>query len=265
MPTPLTRRQPDGRLYERPPPIESALSGILALSRDEVIERSRIRDPANPHFIPAECLVHLLRRTRFDNSDAYFERLYKALMDRVDQALPRAEIQKGKTVYEDLTRAQIRDQVRNKLQEMLLQDRATPSDRLDFFEARFSLGIARLRATAREKAWREANRSETLEADPESGDLSVEVERAAGSLDPEASQLLDDPDYRLRLDAAIDALPPHQRRILEMLRAGMPIDSTEPGVTSIRQVLGCAEKTVRNRRDAAIRSLRTALGLEEER
>lgn len=265
VPTPLTKRGLDGTRYTRPPEIEAALTRVLALPRDGVIAQAQVRDPADPAFIPSECLIHLLRHSRRDNNDAYFERLYKALMDRVDRALPRAESRRGDEVHEDFGRAQIRDQVRDRLQVMLVEDRKTPGDRLDFFEVRFAAAIASLRGTAREKAWREANRSEPLELGPEDGELSVEVERAAGSLDVETALLSDDPNYRSHLDAAIDALPTDQRRIIEMLRAGMLIDSSEPGVVSIRQVLGCAEKTVRNRRDAAIRALRAALRLEDER
>ena len=69
--------------------------------------------------------------------------------------------------------------------------------------------------------------------------------------------LSDDPGYRLRLEAAIDALPREQSRIIEMLRAETPH-------AEISKVLGCALKTVYNRREAAITALRQALGLETE-
>lgn len=254
---PLTKRRLDESPYTRRPEIEALLVELVLLPREAVIQRAKVRDPANVDFLPPECLVYLLRETRSDNNDAYFKPLYLALMDRIDQALPRAQVQCDGVIYEDLTRSQIRDQVCHKFRIMLIEDRNTPGDKLDFYEAQFASGIAKLRATAREKAWREQNRSETLEFAPDCGELSLEVERAAGSLDLNPMLLSDDPGYRLRLEAAIDALPREQSRIIEMLRAGMP-------QAEISKVLGCALKTVYNRREAAITALRQALGLEPE-
>ena len=254
---PLTKRRLDNSLYTRRAEVEALLADLVLLSREAVIARAKVRDPANPEFLPPECLVYLLRETRSDNNDAFFRPLYLALMDRIDQALPRAQVQRDSVIHEDLTRSQIRDQVRHQFQVMLVEDRNSPGDKLDFYEAQFASGIAKLRATAREKAWREQNRSETLEYTPDGGELSLEVECAAGSLDLDPVLLSDDPGYRLRLEVAIDALPREQSRIIEMLRAGMP-------QAEISKLLGCALKTVYNRREAAITALRQALGLGAE-
>jgi hypothetical protein len=185
-------------------------------------------------------------------------------MDRIDRALPRIDHAIGGRVGVDLSRSRIREQVRDHFQEMLLEDRAKPGNRLDFFEVRFAAGIAKLRDTAKKKIWREAGRQEAPEPANETGELSVEVERAAGSMDTPSAEIWDDPRYRSRLEAAIDALPPEQSRIIVMLRAGIPMDSTDPDAVTIRKILNCAEKTVRNRRDAAIKALRRALGLEDQ-
>ena len=264
LPPPLTKRLPDGTLYQRPPEIEATLAQVLDLDRDQVIEALSVRDRTDPRYIPSECLVHLLRTTRWDNRETYFEHLYKALIDRIDRTLPRSEHAIHGRVSVDLSRSSIREQVRDAFQEMLLEDRAQPGTRLDFFEVRFAAGIAKLRDTAKKKIWREAGRQEALEPANEMGELSVEVERAAGSLDSPSTEIWDDPRYRSRLEAAIDALPPQQGGIIVMLRAGIPMDSTNPNAVTIRKILNCAEKTVRNRRDAAIEALRHALGLEEQ-
>jgi hypothetical protein len=88
LPPPLTKRLPDGTLYLRPAEIEATLVQVLDLSRDQVIGALSIRDRSDPMYIPSECLLHLLRRTRWDNRETYFEQLYKALMDRIDRVLP---------------------------------------------------------------------------------------------------------------------------------------------------------------------------------
>lgn len=113
-------------------------------------------------------------------------------------------------------------------------------------------------------AWGDENRSQPLEYDEESGELSPEVE-AAGTHDPFTASDFDDPAYRLHLDAAIDALPPEQSRIVHMLRQGFPIDSKEPEVMTVAKALGRAEKTVRTYRDKSFAALRAAMGDGEER
>ena len=66
------------------------------------------------------------------------------------------------------------------------------------------------------------------------------------------------------MDAAIDALPPEQIRIMHMLRQGFPIDSKEPDVMTIAKALGRSEKTIRTYRDKAIATLRLALADGEQ-
>lgn len=262
-PPPLTKRNGDGS-YTRPRDIEAALERALDLSRDEVLAALEIQDCGHPDYVPSECLVHLLRKTARDNRDHYFQKLHQALMRRVDRALPRAEHALGDKVGIDITRDQIRAQVRDRFEMIVIEDRKGGDDRLDIFEAKFNFGIARLRSTAREKAWREAGRRASLENDEETGELSVEVETAAGSLLRASSEKWDDPAYRSRLNAAIRSLPPEQSRIITMLMIEIPIESKDPRVQSISKLEGCVEKTVRNRAKKAIVALRQALDLDLE-
>lgn len=261
-PPPLTKRTEDGSLYRRPAEIEAALERVLALGRDEVLAAVAVQDRKHPEYIPSECLLHLVRKAASDNNERHFERLYVALMRRVDRALPRAEYRKGDDVGVDSTRNQIRTQVRDRFEELLVRDRQGGDDRLDLYEARFNFSLARLRATAREKAWREAARQAQLEGEGDDGELSLEVETAAGSLALPNREKWDDPLYRPRLDAAIRSLPIEQSRIIAMLRIGIPIDSKDPNVVTISKLLNCVEKTVRNRAKKAIASLQRALHLE---
>jgi DNA-directed RNA polymerase specialized sigma24 family protein len=120
-----------------------------------------------------------------------------------------------------------------------------------------------LRRDAQEQAWRDENRSTSLEFDEETGEPSEEVERAAGSFDWSSDSEIDGADYRFRLDAAIDALPPEQMRIIEMLRKGVPIDSKEADAVTIAKALGKSEKTIRTHRDKAFAAIRAAMSGEE--
>ncbi|MBB4010507.1 MULTISPECIES: response regulator receiver protein [Rhizobium/Agrobacterium group] len=259
--TPLRKRSLTGELYSRDAGMERLIAELTILPRDELIGRAAITKRSDPNFVPSECLLHFIRASRHDNNEAWFERLYRILMQRVLRSLPNSESSDGKT--ESLTRGLVRDKVFSRFVELLSADRASYVDKLDYFEVRFDGAVASLRRDAQEQAWREENRSRPLEYD-ESGELSAEVEAAAGVHDPFAGSHFDDPSYRLRLDAAIDALPPEQIRIIHMLKEGFPIDSKEPNVMTIAKALGRSEKTIRTYRDKAIATLRLALADGEQ-
>lgn len=254
---PLRKRRLTGELYERDRKVEILIAELAALPRDELIGRAAITKRSDPGYVPSECLVYFIRASRHDNNEAWFERLYRILMERVLRSVPKSESSDGKT--ESLTRSVVRDKVFSRFVEILSADRASYADKLDFFEVRFDGAVASLRRDAQEQAWRDENRSKPLEYDEESGELAAEVEAAAGVHDPFAASDFDDPTYRSRLDAAIEALPPEQIRIIHMLKEGFPIDSKEPDVMTIAKALGRSEKTIRTYRDKAIAALRLAL------
>ncbi|MBY5767226.1 response regulator transcription factor [Rhizobium leguminosarum] len=254
---PLRKRRLTGELYERDRKVEILIVELAALPRDELIGRAAITKRSDPGYVPSECLVYLIRASRHDNNEAWFERLYRILMERVLRSVPKSESSDGKT--ESLTRSVVRDKVFSRFVEILSADRASYADKLDFFEVRFDGAVASLRRDAQEQAWRDENRSKPLEYDEENGELAAEVEAAAGVHDPFAASDFEDPTYRSRLDAAIEALPPEQIRIVHMLKEGFPIDSKEPDVMTIAKALGRSEKTIRTYRDKAIAALRLAL------
>lgn len=260
---PLRKRRLSGELYGRDPKIEALIAELAVLPRDELIARAEIIKRSNSGYIPSECLVYFIRASRRDNNEAWFERLYRILIGRVLRSLPKAESSDGRT--ESLTRGVVRDKVFSRFVELLSADRADYVDKLDYFEVRFDGALASLRRDAQETAWRDENRSQPLEYDEESGELSPEVEAAAGAHDPFAASDFDDPAYRSRLDAAIEALPIEQSRIIHMLRQGFPIDSKEPDVMTIAKALGRSEKTVRTYRDKAFATLRAAMTDGDER
>lgn len=261
--TPLRKRRLSGELYERDPKTEALIAELAVLPRDALIARAEVTRRSDPNYIPSECLIYFIRASRRDNNELWFERLYRILTERVLRSLPKAESLDGET--ESLTRGIVRDKVFGRFVELLSADRTDYVDKLDYFEVRFDGGMASLRRDAQEKAWRDENRSRPLEYDEESGDLSPEVEAAAGIQDPFAASDFDDPAYRTRLEAAIDALPTEQSRIIHMLRQGIPIDSQEPDVMTIAKALGRSEKTVRTYRDKAFAALRTAMADGDER
>lgn len=259
---PLTKRRLTGELYTRDPKIEARLCELCAMSRDELIERASVSRRNDPNYVPSECLMYFIRNSREDNTEAWFERLFRILAERVLRALPREGVSGGKTA--SLTNLAIRDRVFGRFVELLSLDRTSGSDKLDYFEVRFDGALASLRRDAQEQAWREENRSAALEYDTETGELSKEVERAAGSFDLTEAPEIDDPDYRSRWEAAIDTLPKEQMRIIQMLREGIPIDSKDPDTVTIAKALGKSEKTIRTHRNKAFAALREALSGDDQ-
>ena len=86
-----------------------------------MIARAGTTKRSNPDYIPSECLVYFVRASRHDNNEAWFERLYRILTERVLRGLPRAESSDGET--ESLTRGAIRDKVFGRFVELLSADR----------------------------------------------------------------------------------------------------------------------------------------------
>lgn len=80
-----------------------------------------------------------------------------------------------------------------------------------------------------------------------------------GEYDPFNADALDEKNYWLLLDEAIDNLPEFQRRIVVMLRQEVPIESSAPSASSISEVLGKTPKTIATHRDKAFASLRRRL------
>ena len=246
---PLTKRKKDGTLYIRPDNVEPLLARLADLPRDVLVQRAHIRDRKNPEFVLSECLLYFARASRGDNSDAWFERLYKVLIERVLRALPRAEAS-GDTA--SLVNERVRNVVFDCFVEMLVKDRKEPDDKLDFFEVRFDLGIKRLRLDAQERVWREEDRGNSMDDDNDgAGDEAAE----ATSTTPFDAEFFSDPLFRERFYAAIDVLPPEQSRTMHLLLLGWQIHSSDPTVMTIATALGCSDRSVRNYRERALNTL----------
>ncbi|OAT54155.1 hypothetical protein M989_01770 [Kluyvera georgiana ATCC 51603] len=66
------------------------------------------------------------------------------------------------------------------------------------------------------------------------------------------------------MDAAINALPPLQQRIVEMWRQEIPIISKDPNEMTISKALKKSDKTIRTHRDYAFATLRKRLEEKEK-
>jgi len=254
LPPPLRKRKLDGSLYHRPAEIEAQLGVLEKLSRDDLLAKCRIRDRNHPDYVRTECVLHFLRASQRDNSQTRFASLYEVLLERAMRSMPRSQ----NTAYISASQAEINELVLDTLIVLITADRGEYSEKLDYFEVRFDGAMVKLRIDAQRKVWRRQNRSASLE-DEETGELSSDVLKAIGNYDPFGAEKIEERDYRLRLDSAIDTLPPLQQRIVQMLRKEVPIDSKDPYAVTISKTLGKVEKTIRLNRDKAFDALRRIL------
>lgn len=255
--SPLMKTTKAGNLYVRMAHIEATISELASVGRDELIDRCKITDRGDPGYVPSECLLYFLRLSREDNNDNFFTDLYRILAARIVRVMPTGESPDGKRI--SLPLKDVRDQVLDKFTEMLVTDRSCYLEKLDFFEVRFDMSISRLRDTAKKQVRRRDKRHVPIDRDENTGELTSEVEKAAGSYDLFNDEKNWSFEYRSRLDAAIDLLPPLQRGILEMLRKGIPIESKDPDAVSISKTFQKVEKTIRNQRDKAFATLQKML------
>ena len=98
--------------------------------------------------------------------------------------------------------------------------------------------------------------------DAVTGEVRATVEEALERYKKAGLTADEDLDYRIHLSRAIDALPEIEREVIDLMLADIPIETTKDGEPSMTDLLGCVEKTVRNRRDRAYAKIRQALELE---
>lgn len=257
---PLRMKYPNGVLYRRRDEIETLLDHFEQLPRYDLIELMKITTPTHPDFVPAECILHFVRKSKLDNSDRQFEIMYRALIARVAKAatVQGANHYVGEKQAVTSRASSIVDEVVFKFETKLIQDRNGYLDGLDYFEVNFASAMKLLRSTARRKVDREAERVQPLSYNDEEA-ISPAVEKAAGSFNPFDQEKIDDPAYRSAVGAAINRLPTEERNVILLTLKGYQDASIDPDTITISRLLGCNDQTVRNRRKRAIAKLRKDL------
>lgn len=250
--SPLHKVKLDGTPYYRRPAVEAEVQELSALTPLDLEARACIRGYTSSGFVSSEALVHFVRHAV---AGAHRDKLTERLLERVLLLTPRAEDSGGSAA--SLTKVNIRDDVMDHFVDLLLSDREEYDDRLDYYEINFNSAIARDRKDASARHWKHENRSEQLGNDEEETPHALDAIDA--SYDPFDQHELNQKIYRALLDEAIDGLPEFQRRIIEMLRHDIPIESKDPTVLTISKALDKSEKTIRTHRDKAFATLRARL------
>ena len=257
---PLRKRKTSGETYTRRPLITEFIKKSLQWPFEDLLERASIRDRRHNDYVPSEVLVCHLRRTKSNNSDGRFVDLYNILRDRIEAACPRSDSPVGETIHTNARLAEIRDATVDHVTELIFTDREDYDEQLDIYEVVFEKAVRSAHITKLRKVNRKNNANEDLQ-DPVTGDVRAVVEAALDRYRKHGLTDEEDFDYRINLRRAID--PRHAKTMdTTELRAEFLIETTKDGEPSMTELLGCVEKTVRNRRDRAIEKIRQALMLE---
>lgn len=255
MPEPLKSKDANGLPFFRPPEIEACVAHLESVDAATRLQRFHVVSRRNRSYVPSEVLTYFLRRAWACGAQAEFREVFELLMRRVARSLASAITDSRMAGAEG-----IREEILGRFSERVAKDCNGRFAMLDFFEVRFDLALARFRKTVLRQIGPTSALTVSLYEDgDEALDLSPEVEAAAAEFLGGDPQKIDNEAFRLELEAAIDALPDDQRRVVGLLRQGFQIDSKDPNVVTIAKLLKCDERTVRNRRDRAVKSLRIAL------
>ena len=258
---PLRKRTKEGTLYVRPLEIEQVIAETLEIPFEDFMKQAKQKKREHPDYLPSEVLVHRIRATRCNDTDDQFNALYTVLSERIRRSCPNSAIRADGKTGEVGKLVDVREYVADRFVSLILKDRENYAEGLDIFEARFDRAVGLLRKDAFRKVSRQEKPLTSLEYD-ESGDIPDEVEEYFPLLNPRLMTPEEEITYRFQVRRAIDSLPEMERRVIDMLEAGIPIETSTPDQPSIAGVLGCTPKTVRNRRDRAVQKLRETLGVE---
>jgi hypothetical protein len=258
MPEPLKRKQKNGTPYERPPEIEAWLTRLEMVDAGERVRQFSVTSKKKPGYVPSEVLVHFMRQAWRGGAKKDFEAIFRFVMERSAGRLASAIPD-----FRMAGASGIREEILARFAERIAKDCKGRTGLLDFFEVRFDKAFAALRTSVLRQIG-PANLEEVpLGTEGEDGtEISAEVEVAAAGFLSGDLQKIDDPAFRSELFAAIDCLPNDQKQVIGLLLQGFPIDSKDDSVLTIARILGCDERTVRNRRDRACKALKAILQVE---
>ena len=252
---PLRKTDSDGRIYVRPPEVTCEIAELSRLTKEHFIER--LKADGSDERVRPECVLYFVRRPPFGGDEDVFLLLFTDIRQRILKAVPVPT----RIITGDAMKAErsidldMRDAVLDEFQLLLCQDRMGYQERLDFFECRFNAAIARLRSTARRDIHNKARKLTLFAHGNETGEPSPEVEKALSRINDSFDGPRTDFFYRSKIHAAISSLPLEERRVVELFLRGIPIDSQDADTMTMVKMLGCSEKTVRNRKKRAFAKL----------
>jgi RNA polymerase sigma factor (sigma-70 family) len=235
---PLTHCNLEGAVFQRPPEAERQIADALRVDPAEWPARASIADRAAAGYLQEEALVYLLRVAARARNTRLVGDLSEALLRRCASYVHARLWKLGKDAADD----GYNDVVQQLFERILDLD----TDRGDFFQVRFWLGLERLTTRAFNTLAKEYNR----------GRQTISISQLAGYNHDDNDDLrtvrapeLDVPsDERFVLirDALDHVDEPYRTAFLLRHLARWPTEDQDPTVQTISTYFGKTSRTIRN-------------------
>jgi hypothetical protein len=249
---PLTKRNVKGELYIRPSVVEAEIDGAMLDDLLTLRRRLLIVDKAASDYLRSETLVHLIRHAMLTGNAERRDVVLPVLLGRCEAIL------KGKVSYLLPNAEALREYVLSEFSELLAADgTGEQPDELDFYECRFNLAFYALRIDVVRRELEEVNGGATI-PDENDSDEPQAYEDAVASLSTSLVnfETQQSPGYLEELLAAIDALPPDERKAVVLVHVmGYDEESEDPNKVTAATLCDCTGRTIRNRLSRAAAKL----------
>lgn len=242
---PLTHRNKKGELYLRTDEVEEQIWVALSLDRSELLERAANLDHTSVGYLGPECLVFLIRHFAGASDGDMVHALSRGLLNRCARRIRKA--------FEPLDDREAREEAKSWVVAQLfgkVLDLA--SDRGDFFQVRFWVGLDALTFKALRRAYTAEKRANTMlrlselaGEDSEDDDPPVFRGRSEVSLDP--SQWPDRTALLKDAERALAAMNPKHAEVFKMKHLyDIPIEDKNPEVYTISRHYDKSPRTIQN-------------------
>ena len=239
LPQPLTRRNADGKVYQRLPAVDRQITEALGLDHEKLRSRLEVHDEASPAFLKEESLVYLIRHYHGEGNWEFVNELAECLLTRCATWID----SKLRSLRVDLREDGHSSVVAEVFERILDQS----SNRGDFLQVRFWVVLARITVDVFRK---QVNRFETESSgDYDQATMDDLTQRGAvvvpttSASRPIESEAIDN----VLIEAALHQLEePIRSAYLLRHHKDWPIEDKDPAVQTISRHFGKTPRTIRN-------------------
>lgn len=251
---PLTKRSMTGDLYVRPKRVETQINEILTQDLATIKPRLAVADHQTLGYLYSECLVHLIRDSRRNSTDAILNATLPILLGRCkaillnkipDNSLP--------------TAVDVREEVLGQFSELFATDGMEENrDDLDFFECRFNQAfftfytdLVRSEKARLKPLVFPSDRADYVEYSPTHKEIPTRLIKALRSRDTAESSVLLREIYE-----AINTLPYDERKAVILCHVmEYKIESNNPDEVTVATICNVSGRAIRNRLSRAAEKL----------
>ncbi|MFD1558814.1 hypothetical protein ACFSHT_24775 [Paraburkholderia silviterrae] len=244
----LTKKTLAGQPLVRRPQVEAELSELRKLGQTELIERIRGSSGGAKGRCSTEAMMALLR-------DGQSERVLNELIVRIHSRF--ASVAEHKLKSRNAFSEEALENVMSAFNEALAADIATRCEKLDFFEASFSLAVA---GFIHSEVRREISRRlRYVSMTPTDDDEDSGADDADAFVDVDSLSLrLSHPErevFTQQLLAVLSQLPRELRDVAVPLALGVPKESTDPNETTIATMCQIKRRAIQYRQERLVQKL----------